>query len=130
MSNRKKNEQQLRVCQKKYEQLKEQIQKIGFIYKGSLLKRYLPCGNPICRCHKDPKKHHGPFYQISWKDKAKTVSHFVPPGNVAIFRQWLENRHQLMSLLDEMQAVSRQAGDCIRAIEKSKNKTKKKPKNR
>ena len=127
-------EKELRNHRKEYERIKRNIQEIGFICKGSISKRKLPCGNPNCRCHKDPKKRHGPYYQLSWKEKGKTISRFISPESIDLYQTWMSNRHMLMVLIDQMQAVSRKATDCIGVIDKQKNKkskaTKKTPKSR
>jgi len=121
-------EKRLRAYRKEYKQVKERIQKIDFICQGSLIERRLPCGNPNCRCHKDPKKRHGPYYQLSWKEKRKTISHFLSPELAPLYREWIENRRLLLSIVEEMLAISRKAGDHLRTTENHKRKTSKKSK--
>ena len=130
-------EKELRNYQKEYERIKRNIREIGLICKGSISKRRLPCGNPNCRCHKDPKKWHGPYYQLSWKEKGKTVSQFISSESIDLYHTWMNNRRILIDLIDQMQDVSRKAADCILAIDKHKSKenkaakkTKKAPKSR
>jgi len=36
-------------AQARFEQLKRQILELGFVRPGSLVRRYMPCGNPSCR---------------------------------------------------------------------------------
>jgi hypothetical protein len=115
-------EKQLRAYRKEYERIKARVLRIGFICKGSLIERRLPCGNPNCSCHKDPKKRHGPYYQLSWKEKGKTVSHFLPRKMVRLYRQWSDNRRKLMDIIAEMEAFSRKVGDSIRTTDNRKNK--------
>jgi hypothetical protein len=122
-------EKELRTHKKEYEQIKAEIQKISFICKGTINERCIPCGNPGCACHKDPKKRHGPYYQLSWKEDGKTMSHYIPPENVDLYTQWIENRHVLMNLIDKMEAVSRKVGELIRAKGKQKRQTQKLQKN-
>lgn len=97
-----------------YEKTKARIRKIGFTCKGSLGQRRLPCGTPNCHCHSDPKKLHGPYYQLSWKEKGKTVSHYIPKQMVPLYRQWNDNRRELLEIIDEMESISRKAWDSIR----------------
>jgi len=105
--------------QKQYDQIKAEIRDIAFICKGSLIQRSLPCGNPNCRCHKDPKHRHGPYYQLSWKEKGKSMAHFVSPDLVHLYREWINNRIQLMDLITQMEAVSRKAAECVRTMNKT-----------
>lgn len=61
-----------KYCQE-YEAVKRRIKEIGFIAEGSLIERYAKCGKLNCRCHKDPQKKHGPYYQLTWKKKQKRL---------------------------------------------------------
>ena len=115
-------QKQLDEYQEEYERIKTRIHEVGFICKGSIIKRRLTCGNPTCRCHSDPEKLHGPYYQISWKEKGKTVSYFLSPEKAHIYRQWIDNQRALKAIIDKMLAISRKAGDCIRARENLKDK--------
>lgn len=107
-------EKELRGLRKEYEEIKARAGEIGFICKGSITERRIPCGTPGCACHKDPEKRHGPYYQLSWKEKGKTVSRLIYPENVELYRQWIGNRRKLMDLIGEMEALSRKAGDCFK----------------
>jgi hypothetical protein len=121
-----KTEEDLRTYRKEYEQIKTRIQKIGFICKGSINERWIPCGTARCGCHKDPKKRHGPYYQLSWKEKGKTRSHFIPPESVDLYTRWIQNRRLLIDLIDKMEAISRKVGKLIRATGKRKSNAPKK----
>lgn len=125
---RKEIEEQLRAYRKEYDRIKARIRKVGFICKGSLVERRLPCGNPNCRCHKDPEKLHGPYYQLSWKDKGKTVSHFLSPKTAHLYRQWIDNHRMLTAIMNDMLTTSRKVGNLIRAMESRKRKAGKKTK--
>ncbi|MEA1928019.1 MAG: DUF6788 family protein [Candidatus Auribacterota bacterium] len=125
---RKEVQQQLGEYQKKYEQIKARIQKIGFISTGSIIKRKLTCGNPNCRCHSDPKKLHGPYCQISWKENGKSVAYFLSPEKECVYRQWITNHRKLMAIIKEMLVISRRAGDCIRSQKTQKMRVERKGK--
>jgi hypothetical protein len=115
--------QQLQAYRKEYEQVKARLQKVGFIFKGSITLRYLPCGQSNCRC-RDPKTRHGPYYQISWKQKAKTVSRILPARIVPLYRGWISNARTLTTILQQMQEVSRKAAHSIQTAETTRGKTK------
>ena len=131
MKKRTPQQMKLHMLQKKYEQTKARIQKIGFICQGSLTKRWLTCGNKNCGCRKDQKKRHGPYYQLSWKEKNKTASRYIAPENIPTYRKWLKKRKELMAIIEEMLAISRKAGECLKGGEntpkKAGRKVKKKP---
>jgi len=97
-----------------YEAAKARLAAIGFTCQGSLVERYTTCNNPNCRCA-DPAQRHGPYYQLSWKQNGKTVSRLLPAGDAALYRQWIDNRRQLESALEQMRDVSHQAAEQILA---------------
>ena len=123
---KKEMQEQLRAYRKEYDRIKARIRKVGFICKGSLVERRLPCGNPSCQCHKDPEKLHGPYYQLSWKEKGKTVSHFLTPKTLCLYRQWIDNHRMLTAIINDMLATSRKVGSFIRNMENQKKKSGKK----
>lgn len=101
-------ERRLRAARRDYERVKQQILEVGFICEGSLVQRFMPCGKTGCRCA-DPGQRHGPYWQLSWKEGGKTVSRRLSPEHAALYQQWIANRHQLETLVKQMQAVSRTA---------------------
>jgi hypothetical protein len=103
-------QQRLRQYWKEYEAIKARIREVGFICEGSLVKRYLSCGKPNCRCSTDPNRRHGPYHQLSWKEAGTTVSRRLTPGQAALYEEWIANRHRLHALLHEMRTISRKAG--------------------
>ena len=117
--------QQLRGYRKRYEQVKARLRGLGFIVRGSFVQQRLPCGNPNCRCRTNAKFRHGPYYSITWKEKGRTVSRFLPVKVVALYRQWNRNARLLKAMLAQMHEISRAAADCVRAAQTASRKTKK-----
>lgn len=120
-------QQQLQAYRREYEQVKAGLQEVGFIFKGSITLRRLSCGQPNCRC-RNPKTRHGPYYQISWKQNAKTVSRILPARIVPLYREWISNARDLAAILEQMQEVSRKAADSIQTAEITRGKANKSPK--
>jgi len=101
---------QLRRCEQEYRRIKDRIQEeVGFICEGSLLERWTLCGKPNCCCRTDDTNRHGPYYQLSWKEKGKTVSRRLSEQEAKLYRELIKNRRLLESTLQEMHRVSRQA---------------------
>lgn len=117
-------QQRLGVYREEFEQVKARLQKVGFILRGSIIRRQLPCGNQNCRCT-NPKHWHGPYYQISWKQNGKTVSRILAERIVPLYRQWIANARNLSAIVNQMQRISRQAADSIQIEERTRNKTQK-----
>ena len=60
------------------EQLKQEISNIGPARKGSVFQRWHVCGTPNCKCKKDKRFRHGPYYAWTSKEKGKTVTIMIP----------------------------------------------------
>jgi hypothetical protein len=99
------------------------LREVGFICEGSLVERWMQCGKPNCACASDPASQHGPYFQLSWKEKGKTVSRRLPAEHAALYRQWIANRQRLQSIIQEMQRVSRKARRHLLHAEKITKRT-------
>jgi hypothetical protein len=100
----------LEACRSDYQALKTRLAQVGFICEGSLVERYMPCGKTNCRCI-DPKRRHGPYWQLSWKEAGKTVSRRLSADEARLYREWIDNRRLLESVIEEMTVLSRRAGE-------------------
>jgi Family of unknown function (DUF6788) len=100
--------ERLRTSEQRYRELKQQLQDVGFVCVGSLQTRYLPCGNPSCRCHQDPAKRHGPYHYWTRKVKGRTVTVLLKQEQVPRYREWIQNNRRLEDLVQEMRRISAQ----------------------
>jgi len=110
-------QKRLSACREEYEQVKARIKEVGFICKGSLIERWIPCGNPNCHCHQDKKNLHGPYYQLSSKEKGKTISRYLSPEEAGLYREWIDNRRRLLAIKNEMLAISQRARGYLLTME-------------
>jgi hypothetical protein len=115
--------EQLRQCRSQYARLKARLREVGFICEGSLVERWMQCGKPNCACAHDPAIQHGPYFQLSWKEKGKTVSRRLPAEHAALYRQWIVNRQRLQSIIQDMHQVSQKARRHLLPSEKSTTTT-------
>ncbi|MCK9342076.1 MAG: DUF6788 family protein [Bacteroidales bacterium] len=104
-----KAQQILEDCQKRHHTLALQLKDVGFVWPGSLVSRYLTCGKANCACHKDPAFRHGPYLYWSTKVGGKTVSKSVSGSDAKIVQQWIANRIELESIIEQMKEVSQDA---------------------
>src|SRR5262249_12885920 len=50
--------------------------------QGGLSETTRRCGNPNCACHRDPDRRHGPHLYITWTEKGRSRSLYVPADRV------------------------------------------------
>jgi hypothetical protein len=95
--------------ERQYAAAKKQMLNIGFIAEGSLSKNYVTCGKATCRCRNNREDRHGPYYQLTWKRNAKTVSQAIPKSLALQYEEWIRNRQELASIMRKMYTISQKA---------------------
>jgi hypothetical protein len=103
----------LATLQAELDRLKAQIAQVGFVCSGSVVRRYMPCGKPGCRCQADPPKLHGPYWQYTHKVDGKTITRRLTPDQARLYQQWIANRRRIGQLLVQMEQVSAQAAEVL-----------------
>ena len=86
--------------------LKHDILALGFVRPGSLVRRFMPCGNPSCRCMAQPPRLHGPYFQWSYKRRGKTRTLRLSPSQARLCATWIRNHKQLRRLVRQMERLS------------------------
>lgn len=90
----------------RYEALKRSVVDLGLFRRGSLVRRFMPCGKPGCRCQVEPPTLHGPYYQWTRKVGGKTVTVRLSLQEATLLEQWIANGRRLDRLLAHMEGVS------------------------
>lgn len=104
-------------AQREYRGLKRRILTLGWARPGSVTRRFMPCGNPACRCAGQPPQLHGPYFQWSRKIGGKTESLRLTEGQVRRARMWAKNYKLLRKLLRRMEQVAlRETGRILGSI--------------
>jgi hypothetical protein len=77
------------------------------ILRGSLMERYLTCGNPDCKCARGDR--HGPVWYLSVTlDQSHRAGVTVPPDQLALVRQWIDNYHRVKQHLEKISEINRE----------------------
>lgn len=95
----------LKRLEAQHRALLREIGSIGFVLRGTISDRLLPCGKPNCRCRADPPILHGPYTVWTRKVEGKTVTRRFSAEQALRCRQWSANRHKLDRLLQKLQAI-------------------------
>ena len=90
----------------KFERIKKEIASIGFVKKGSITKCYQVWRNPNCRCNKDKRFRHGPYFLLTLKEKAETKTFSEPEGMLPEARSYIENYKLLKSKVKLLEEIS------------------------
>lgn len=90
----------------RYESLKRAVADVGLIRRGSLVRRFMPCGRPGCRCQLGPPHLHGPYYQWTRKVRGTTVTVRLRPEEATLLADWIENGRRLDRIVGQLERVS------------------------
>jgi len=90
----------------RYEVLKRSIVDLGLFRRGSLVRRFMPCGKPGCRCQAARPELHGPYYQWTRKVGGKTVTVRLSQPEAKLLQGWVANGRRLDRLIRSMEGVS------------------------
>lgn len=101
----------LAAYERRYADLAAQFATIGFISSGSVTRRYTRCSTPACRCHADPPRLHGPYYQWTTKVHDKTVTRRLTPQQAQLYQEWIANDRRMRRLIQQMRQLAAKALD-------------------
>ena len=101
--------QQLATYASRYRELVAQLADVGYIAAGSITRRHTRCGNPRCRCHGDPPRMHGPYWQWTAKIEGKTVTRRLSQSEAELYQEWIANDRQLRAIITQMRQVAGKA---------------------
>ena len=77
------------------------------VLRGSLMERYLTCGNPDCKCARGQR--HGPVWYLSVTlDQSHRAGCTVPGDQVEQVRRWIENSHRVKENLEKISDINRE----------------------
>jgi hypothetical protein len=96
-----------------YQQLQLALGRIGYFRRGTLLKRFMPCGKPGCACQATPPRLHGPYYQWTHKVEGKTVTVRLTAEQAELLAGWIATGREMDRIITEMQRLSLRATDRI-----------------
>jgi hypothetical protein len=74
--------------------------------EGSLVSTSRFCGKKNCICHHEGPKH--PVVYVTWKEKGKTISLYVPRRMEKEVIRWVQNYKKLKDLIREISEIQKQ----------------------
>jgi hypothetical protein len=80
---------------------------VSGILRGSLMERYVTCGNPSCKCARGER--HGPSWYLSVTlGPGRTTGSIIPEEKVDEVRNGIENYHKLKDRLEKISDINRE----------------------
>ena len=87
--------------------LAKQLPPVTDILRGSLVQRYVTCGNPACKCAKGER--HGPLWYLTVTlGPGKTTGGIVANEKVEQVRGWVDNYHKVKEHLEKISEINRE----------------------
>ena len=75
--------------------------------RGTLIERYMTCGNPNCKCASGER--HGPVWYLSVTLDAKHRTGItIPAGKVDQVRRWIGNYQDIKDRLEKISDINRE----------------------
>jgi hypothetical protein len=87
--------------------LAHQLPPVTETLRGSLVERYVTCGNPACKCAKGER--HGPLWYLTVTlGRGRTTGGIIPTETVDQVRSWIENFHKVKNHLEKISEINRE----------------------
>jgi hypothetical protein len=90
----------------RFQELKQEFERLGYFCKGTVLKRMMKCGKATCACQNDPAKRHGPYFEWTYKAAGKTVNVKLTPEAAPLYTAASQQYRKLKSLLNRLERLS------------------------
>jgi hypothetical protein len=79
----------------------------GEVLRGSLVERYVTCGNPSCKCARGER--HGPMWYLTVTlGPGRTTGGIISADQVEQVRRWIGNYQRLKEDLERISEINRE----------------------
>lgn len=99
----------LERLRQEYVALKQQLFALDFVCQGSVLSRRTMCGQQACRCRTDESARHGPYWELTYKIRGKSVAHRLQQADAPLYVEAAVAYKKLKSIVARMVKLSRLA---------------------
>jgi hypothetical protein len=101
----KRKKEKERLAERKKE-IVNSLPPFGEVLRGTFIKVRLECIRPRCKCHRDKKYRHGPYYRVSY-GKGKRVHHiYVPLAWKEKAKGWTRNYQKVWDTIEKISALN------------------------
>lgn len=96
--------QRLTAITQRMSALRQTLADFDYVCSGTLLRRMLPCGNPTCRCKRDPAQRHGPYYYWGHRHGGRLRQMLLTPSEAELVRNAIRNYRRILGTLRRLEA--------------------------
>jgi len=107
----KKEKKRIAALERQIAGIKQEINSIGDLRRGSLSEQYNICGTPGCKCKATPPIKHGPYYQLSFTKNGRSSTKFVNRKNIRIVKSQVKNYTRLRKLVEKWLELGSELSD-------------------
>src|SRR5919108_1143155 len=87
--------------------LAQQLPPVTDTLRGSLVERYVTCGNPACKCAKGER--HGPIWYLTVTlGPGKTTGGIIADDKMEQVRGWVKNYQKVKDHLEKISEINRE----------------------
>jgi hypothetical protein len=90
----------------RFSELRRDLGHLEYFCKGTVLKRMMKCGKAHCVCASDPTKRHGPYFELTYKARGKTVNVKLSPEAAPLYRAASQQYRKLKILFNRLEKLS------------------------
>lgn len=87
-------------------ELRLAISRMDYVCSGTMTVRTKVCGQPGCRCAKDPDARHGPYYEWTRREGGRLRHSVVTPQQAKLLSRGIENHKAILDLLKQWEAIT------------------------
>jgi len=84
----------------------KQLPPLTEILRGSFIKCYLECIRPNCKCHKNKRYRHGPYYRVSYGKNNRIHHVYVPKDMKKTVKRWTDNYNKIWQGIEDISNIN------------------------
>lgn len=91
---------------KEKQKILKRLPSLGEILRGTFIECYLECIRPNCKCHKDKKYRHGPYYRVSYGKKGRIHHIYIPLNMTKTAKKWTDNYNKIWQGIEDLSGIN------------------------
>ena len=98
----------LKVTERRINELKQQLYKVGIPIPGSIHISYRRCGKKSCRCQLSDDNLHGPYYVWYRRENGRLTTQSIKKEDIHLYKEWIKNREKMEMIINKILEIGSQ----------------------